>query len=143
MADQPDPLQPQQCARRLRALADPERLRIVGLLRDGPMNVSELAVQLASQVVNVSHHLGVLRRAGPPSPNCACSQDADDGHRVEPIAFTGDPAAAMKRLTEVVAARPRTRVVESTPTYLRAECVTALMRFVDDLEFLIDADRSV
>ena len=64
MADEPDPLRPQECARRLRALADPERLRIVGCLRDGPMNVSELAAQLDSQVVNVSHHLGVLRQAG-------------------------------------------------------------------------------
>ena len=64
MADEPDPLQPQECARRLRALADPERLRIVGCLRDGPMNVSELAAQLDSQVVNISHHLGVLRQAG-------------------------------------------------------------------------------
>jgi ArsR family transcriptional regulator len=64
MSDEPDPLKPQECARSLRALADPERLRIVGCLRDGPMNVGELAARLDSQVVNVSHHLGVLRQAG-------------------------------------------------------------------------------
>jgi DNA-binding transcriptional ArsR family regulator len=59
-----DPLQSQRCARMLRALADPERLRIVQCLRDGPRNVGELAGLLSAEVVNVSHHLGVLRHAG-------------------------------------------------------------------------------
>jgi ArsR family transcriptional regulator len=48
----------------LRALADPERLRIVRCLRDGPKNVSEIAALLKAPLVNVSHHLGVLRQAG-------------------------------------------------------------------------------
>jgi ArsR family transcriptional regulator len=59
-----DPLESERCARKLRALADPERLRIVQCLRDGPRNVSELAGLLGEEVVNVSHHLGVLRHAG-------------------------------------------------------------------------------
>ena len=59
-----DPLQPDRCARMLRALADPERLRIITCLREGPRNVSELAALLDAEVVNVSHHLGVLRNAG-------------------------------------------------------------------------------
>jgi DNA-binding transcriptional ArsR family regulator len=59
-----DPLQPQRCARLLRALADPDRLRIVRCLRDGPKNVSEIAADLDALVVNISHHLGVLRQAG-------------------------------------------------------------------------------
>jgi ArsR family transcriptional regulator len=48
----------------LRALADPERLRIVRCLADGAKNVSEIASELTAPVVNVSHHLGVLRQAG-------------------------------------------------------------------------------
>jgi ArsR family transcriptional regulator len=57
-------LEPQRCARLLRAVADPERLRIIRCLRTGPLNVSELAAQLGAEIVNVSHHLGVLRQAG-------------------------------------------------------------------------------
>jgi ArsR family transcriptional regulator, nickel/cobalt-responsive transcriptional repressor len=57
-------LQPQRCARMLKALADPERLRIVDCLRQGPHNVSDLAALLGAEIVNVSHHLGVLRHAG-------------------------------------------------------------------------------
>ena len=60
----PDSLQPVRCAQLLRALADPERLRIISVLRRGSHNVSELADLLNSQIVNVSHHLGVLRHAG-------------------------------------------------------------------------------
>jgi DNA-binding transcriptional ArsR family regulator len=59
-----DPLQPQRCARLLRALADPDRLRIIRMLRAGPLNVGEVASSLDIQVVNASHHLGVLRNAG-------------------------------------------------------------------------------
>jgi ArsR family transcriptional regulator len=53
-----------ECARRLKALADPERLRIIRCLKTGPKNVSELADSLGRELVNVSHHLGVLRHAG-------------------------------------------------------------------------------
>ena len=57
-------LQPERCAQALRALADPERLRIVRTLLGGGRNVSELAALLNAEIVNVSHHLGVLRHAG-------------------------------------------------------------------------------
>jgi ArsR family transcriptional regulator len=57
-------LEPERCARMLRALADPERLRIIHCLRGGARNVTELAGLLEAEVVNVSHHLGVLRHAG-------------------------------------------------------------------------------
>ena len=53
----------ESCARRLKALADPERLRIIDLLFAGPRNVSDLAELLDDEIVKVSHHLGVLRRA--------------------------------------------------------------------------------
>jgi DNA-binding transcriptional ArsR family regulator len=59
-----EPLQPDRCARALRALADPERLRIIHCLRGGERNVSELSALLGVELVNVSHHLGVLRHAG-------------------------------------------------------------------------------
>src|ERR1700722_20357281 len=59
-----EPLEPQRCAELLGDLADPGRLRIVRCLRDGPHSVSELADRLQIVLVNVSHHLSVLRHAG-------------------------------------------------------------------------------
>lgn len=53
----------ERCATRLKALADPDRLRIVNCLFAGPKNVSELANELGEELVKISHHLGVLRHA--------------------------------------------------------------------------------
>ena len=53
----------ESCAERLRALADPDRLRIVTALLDGPKNVSQLSEELSMAMVNLSHHLRVLRYA--------------------------------------------------------------------------------
>jgi ArsR family transcriptional regulator len=58
-----DHLQSNECARYLKALADPDRLKIIQCLGSGPKNVSEIAALLEREFVNVSHHLGVLRHA--------------------------------------------------------------------------------
>lgn len=52
------------CAQQLQAIAEPTRLLIFDLLRTGPKNVSEVANALEIEIVNVSHHLGVLRGVG-------------------------------------------------------------------------------
>ena len=57
-----DPLQSSRCSRLLKARANPERLRIVGCLRTGPRDVSELARSLGVKIANASHHLQVLKR---------------------------------------------------------------------------------
>lgn len=59
-----DRLQSKDCARRLKALAEPERLKIVQCLQSGGKNVSELSGLLGSDLAKVSHHLQVLRNAG-------------------------------------------------------------------------------
>lgn len=50
-----------KCAERLKAVADPDRLRIVECLQMGAITVSDIAEILSMEVVRVSHHLGVLR----------------------------------------------------------------------------------
>jgi DNA-binding transcriptional ArsR family regulator len=54
----------QQCCTFLGALAEPERLRIVQSLLEGPKTVGEVCQLLASPVANTSHHLKQLRAAG-------------------------------------------------------------------------------
>ena len=48
----------------LSALAEPNRLRIVELLRDGPRPVGEIAERLVLRQPQVSKHLRVLSEAG-------------------------------------------------------------------------------
>ena len=79
----------------------------------------------------------------PASPNCVSSQSPDEAHRIAPLPFSGSPAAAMARLAAIVGSLPRATVITSTETYLHAEFRSAVFRFVDDAEFLLDEGRSV
>jgi len=51
-------------AKYFRALGDPTRLRIVELLMEGPLTVTELTQQLRVPQSNVSNHLACLRWCG-------------------------------------------------------------------------------
>ena len=50
-------------AKILKAVSDLDRLRIIHLLRGGAKNVSQLANALGAEIVNISHHLSVLRES--------------------------------------------------------------------------------
>lgn len=58
-----DVFQADFCAERLKALSDPHRLRIVAALRHGELTVSDIAELLGVEVVNVSHHLKIMKHA--------------------------------------------------------------------------------
>jgi DNA-binding transcriptional ArsR family regulator len=62
-------------AARLAALAEPTRLRVVDRLAHGPLHVGALAELLGVPMVNLSHHLGVMRQAG-------LLDDTKEGRRV-------------------------------------------------------------
>ncbi|UJA22041.1 winged helix-turn-helix transcriptional regulator [Thermoleophilia bacterium SCSIO 60948] len=51
-------------AARLRVIAEPNRIRILGLLNEGEATVQELTDRLMTTHQNVSKHLGVLYQAG-------------------------------------------------------------------------------
>jgi DNA-binding transcriptional ArsR family regulator len=54
---------PEATSKILKAVADLDRLRIIHILRGGARNVSQLANALGAEIVNVSHHLSVLRES--------------------------------------------------------------------------------
>lgn len=114
---------------------------LLALLVLAPLVVLALMSALSRRPDNLGVHDGRLA-ACPATPNCVCTQ-ADDDHRIAPLAFTGSAAEAHARLKTVLASQPRTRIVTETPTYLHVECTSPLFRFVDDVEFLIDEKGSV
>lgn len=80
----------------------------------------------------------------PDSPNCVSSQAADEGHRVEPLAFEGDPAAAWDRLASVVRDMPRAEIVQDDGEWMHATFASRIFRFVDDVLFhLSPEDRRI
>ena len=51
-------------ARMFAALGEPTRLKIATHLLTGPQHVGALAQLVGEPMVNISHHLGVMRQAG-------------------------------------------------------------------------------
>lgn len=88
---------------------------------------------------NLGNHDGQLAPC-PDSPNCVNSQAGDAEHFIAPLPLKDSPQQTQALLKQVLTSEPRARLVEETPGYLRAEFSSKLMRFVDDVEFLIGED---
>ena len=61
----------------------------------------------------------------------------------EPLRYTGNKDAAYQKLVTLIASQQRARIVVKEANYLRAEFKSAILRFVDDVEFLFSADQPV
>ena len=59
----------------------------------------------------------------------------DAGHAIAPLTYTGTRERAMEALVKIIEATPRTRIVSRSQDYIYAEYQSALMGFVDDVEF--------
>jgi uncharacterized protein (DUF1499 family) len=72
----------------------------------------------------------------PDTPNCVCS-DCEHGTKMGPLEFTSNADDAKAALMKALAAKG-IRVVEHNDNYIHAVATTPIMRFKDDLEFLIE-----
>ncbi|MEL6221026.1 MAG: DUF1499 domain-containing protein [Cyanobacteria bacterium J06626_14] len=81
----------------------------------------------------------------PGSPNCVSSQapKADAEHYIMPLTYDQSPSEAMAAVKSVVDSMERTEIITANDTYLYAEFTSALMGFVDDVEFYLDDQASV
>jgi uncharacterized protein (DUF1499 family) len=70
------------------------------------------------------------------SPNCVSSQadPSDREHYIAPIAYAGDMAA----LRKLIESLPLATVIRAEGNYLYAEFRTPILRFVDDVEMLLE-----
>jgi uncharacterized protein (DUF1499 family) len=73
-------------------------------------------------------------------PNCVSSHASSPRRREGPWRLAAEPAAVWEAARRLVAALPRTRIVDSADFYLRAEARSRVFRFVDDLELLLDPE---
>jgi uncharacterized protein (DUF1499 family) len=76
----------------------------------------------------------------PGSPNCvstlASSDDAQ--HVIPPYSYRKSRPEAKAALKATIADLPRTKLVKEEEAYLHYEFTSLLLRFVDDVEFLLD-----
>ena len=77
----------------------------------------------------------------PATPNCVSSQEDKDDleHTIAPLEL-GDlaPLDAMAKIEKILLKMPRTKIEVRKQNYLHVSFTTRLMRYVDDVEILID-----
>lgn len=91
---------------------------------------------------NLGVNDGKLRDC-PNSPNCVSSQSIDAEHKIAPLSYTGDAAKALEDLKSVISSLPRTKIITAKDNYIYAEFTSALMGYVDDVEFYLNADKKI
>ena len=62
---------------------------------------------------------------------------------ISPFKISGDGSAEMKKIADALLAMPRTVIVQQEPTYIYAQSTTALLKFTDDVEFVLDAAKGI
>ena len=79
----------------------------------------------------------------PTSPNCVSSQASAEGHRVEPLRYSGDAAQAQGRLLITLEGMERVHIQRADAVYIHAEFRSALLGFIDDVEFRFETPGSI
>ena len=81
--------------------------------------------------------------ACPNSPNCVSSQSSSSVHSIAPLTYSSTAEQAIAKLKSVIQSLPRTKIITESKDYLYAEFKSALMGFVDDVEFYLDRKANV
>jgi uncharacterized protein (DUF1499 family) len=77
----------------------------------------------------------------PPGPHCVSSDDTRPSFRIAPLQVIVAPAVAWRGLKAHVASLPRTEIAGEHSGYLHLTFTSRWLRFTDDVEFLLRADR--
>jgi uncharacterized protein (DUF1499 family) len=79
----------------------------------------------------------------PKTPNCVCSYDQDAQHKIDPLTYSSTPREAFAKLKQVIESLDRTTIITEEANYLYVEFKSALMGYVDDVEFYLDEGAKV
>ncbi len=87
-------------------------------------------------------------KACPDSPNCVSSVDPNPERRVDALPLPRSPGGELvpdpiARLGEILSLQSRVRVMEVREDYLHAVFISRLLRFRDDVEFLLDREAGL
>ncbi|MCB9925692.1 MAG: peptide-methionine (R)-S-oxide reductase MsrB [Planctomycetaceae bacterium] len=79
----------------------------------------------------------------PDSPNCVSTEAIDPGHAIEPLPLADTDQRTIEMIASAVSSLPGSRSVLTKENYLHAEFRSPWLRFVDDVEFLVDSEEGV
>lgn len=92
--------------------------------------------------VNVRADDGTLIDCGS-APHCVSSMATDPDRQVAPLGYGGSTEAAQRALAKIISNMQGGAVVENTPGYMRAEFTSPVFRYVDDVQFVFQDDRTI
>lgn len=80
----------------------------------------------------------------PETPNCLSSHySADKEHYVEPLAYKMPKDQAKKLIVSIIKKTPSAELITNEDNYVYAEYTSALLKFVDDVEFDFNQEGKV
>jgi uncharacterized protein (DUF1499 family) len=79
--------------------------------------------------------------ACPSAPHCVSSDDSDAKHQIAALRIKGDADTAWSVLNAELDRLPRSQTVERRADYRRVVVTTKLLRFKDDVEFMLRPER--
>ena len=78
----------------------------------------------------------------PQTPNCVNSQAKDKKHFIEPVSVTATPLEAKNYILKTLNELKQSKIVVVEDNYIRAEFVSKIFHFVDDVEFYFPDKKS-
>ena len=78
----------------------------------------------------------------PPTPNCVSSETLSKARFIKRFKTGDRPEETWKLLTDILEKTSNCRVISQDSSYIHAEFRTRLFRFVDDVEFRLEAETS-
>ncbi len=77
------------------------------------------------------------------TPNCVSSQATDRPHYITPFKISGDPKRAWEALRKAIKTHDRMVITHETGDSLHAEATSLVLRFVDDIDAIMDLEAGL
>ncbi len=103
--------------------------------------VALLSMSACAAQPSAARAAGGKLAACPAAPHCVSSDDTDAKHQIAPLRIKGDTTQAWAALKAELDKLPRARTVEDRSDYRKLVVTTRVLRFKDDVEFLLRPDR--
>ena len=85
----------------------------------------------------------LLLKDCPDRPNCVSTTSSIERNRMEPITYKGSASQAQELLVSVISSMPGAKIIEKSPGHIVATFTSAIFRFVDDVELVLDDSKKV
>ncbi|EGF33481.1 hypothetical protein IMCC9480_3874 [Oxalobacteraceae bacterium IMCC9480] len=122
-------------------------LLIVLVVPLGLLAAGQFGLLSGKRPADLGLHAGMLKPPVLAASNVVSSyaslQAHTDYHVIAPIKYTGDAETAFRQLAAIAGKMDGATVITANPGYLYLEFQTRLLKFVDDVEFVLDAPAGV